>query len=289
MMIGDKKKFNTCFITLKAIGATGELPGGDELDGPAATAVQGVTSISAASSNPDFIAMLTKAIEDTNNDGSVCPSNASKIRKFTILPRDFSVTTGEFTPTFKLKRSVVTRNATYAAVIDMLYESKETYVPFSSAIVEEKEPEKVEVAPPQPAAALPNVIDPEETSAPAPAPEATPTIEPEAAPAKEPEVAAAPAPAPAPESEPEPEPEAAPAKEPEAPAPEPEAAAAPAPAPEPEPEPEPEAAAAEAEGKVVEETPADSTDVSIAIEPEAEAAPAEAAPADSVTVDVNEE
>merc|ERR1719356_2006705 len=34
MMVGDKRKFNTCLVTLKAKGATGEQPGGDELDGP---------------------------------------------------------------------------------------------------------------------------------------------------------------------------------------------------------------------------------------------------------------
>merc|ERR1719159_2099014 len=36
IMVGDKRKFNTCLVTLKAKGATGEQPGGDELDGPAA-------------------------------------------------------------------------------------------------------------------------------------------------------------------------------------------------------------------------------------------------------------
>ena len=41
MMVGDKRKYNVCLITLKAKGATGELPGGDELDGDALTIYEG--------------------------------------------------------------------------------------------------------------------------------------------------------------------------------------------------------------------------------------------------------
>jgi len=35
MMVGDKRKYNTCLVTLKAVGATGEQAGTDQLDGPA--------------------------------------------------------------------------------------------------------------------------------------------------------------------------------------------------------------------------------------------------------------
>ena len=34
-MFGDRRKYNVCFVTLKAVGANGEVPGTDELDGPA--------------------------------------------------------------------------------------------------------------------------------------------------------------------------------------------------------------------------------------------------------------
>lgn len=54
MMVGDKKKYNTCVVTLKAKGATGELPGGDDLDGAALEVSPGVTTVSAAMKDPKF-------------------------------------------------------------------------------------------------------------------------------------------------------------------------------------------------------------------------------------------
>merc|ERR1739845_227397 len=37
MMIGDKRKYNVCLVTLKAVGANGESPGTDDLDAGAKT------------------------------------------------------------------------------------------------------------------------------------------------------------------------------------------------------------------------------------------------------------
>lgn len=127
MMLGDKRKYNVALVTLKALGATGELPGGDSLQ-PDAMGVcgDGVSTITAAKSDATCIAAIEKAIKDTNKDGDACPSNAAKVQKFTILPRDFSVVTEELTPTLKLKRSVVEK--INADVIERMYQSKECYI-----------------------------------------------------------------------------------------------------------------------------------------------------------------
>jgi len=106
MMVGDKRKYNTCVVTLKAKGATGELAGGDELTGPALLVNPAVTLVSQAMNDPVWLKYVEDAIRAANTSAA-CPSNAAKIQKFKILPRDFSVETDEFTPTLKLKRSVV--------------------------------------------------------------------------------------------------------------------------------------------------------------------------------------
>merc|ERR1712070_815015 len=107
MMVGDKKPFNCIVVTLKT---------------------KGVTTVPEAMASSEFIQAITQAINDTNNNEAVCPMNASKVQKFTILPTDFSVSTDELTPTFKLKRSVV--HAKYQTAIDAMYASKSTYVKF---------------------------------------------------------------------------------------------------------------------------------------------------------------
>ncbi|MAL63273.1 MAG: hypothetical protein CL563_09770 [Alphaproteobacteria bacterium] len=128
MMVGDKRKFNVALITLKTKGATGEFPGTDELDGAASNYIKGVTSLRAAMKSKEWIESIKQAIVDTNKDGDVCISRASHIQKFTILPQDFSVTTGELTPTLKLKRGVVDKK--HKAFIDKMYQSRELYIPY---------------------------------------------------------------------------------------------------------------------------------------------------------------
>merc|ERR1712204_56264 len=105
MMIGDKRKYNIALITLKAIGANGEIPGTDDLDAPALSNFPGVKKISEALENKSVADIITKAIGDTNKNGKLVPNNSFKIQKFCILPTNFSEEAGELTPTKKLKRA----------------------------------------------------------------------------------------------------------------------------------------------------------------------------------------
>merc|ERR1719487_1653520 len=89
MMIGDHRKYNVALVTLKAVGANGEIPGTDELDAGAKRLNPSVKTISAAMDDSDWIAAITDAIKKTNQNEKVCPNNAFKIQKFTILPTNF--------------------------------------------------------------------------------------------------------------------------------------------------------------------------------------------------------
>merc|ERR1719473_1587644 len=123
MMIGDKRKYNVALVTLKAVGANGEVPGTDELDAGAARLVAGCTKISQAVDNKEWIAAVTAAITSANNNNKVCLNNSFKIQKFCILDTNFSEEKEQLTPTKKLKRKVV--ETQYAALIDKMYSAAE--------------------------------------------------------------------------------------------------------------------------------------------------------------------
>merc|ERR1711976_472906 len=126
MMIGDKRKYNVCVVTLKAVGANGEVPGTDDLDAGAKRVNPEVKTISAAMDDKTWIETIQKAIDDTNKNTKVVQNNAFSIQKFCILPTNFSEQEGELTPTKKLKRKAV--ETRYQKIIDKMYSSKEKYV-----------------------------------------------------------------------------------------------------------------------------------------------------------------
>jgi long-chain acyl-CoA synthetase len=65
--------------------------------------------------DPDLRAAVQAAVDEANKQ----VSHAESIKKFTILPQDFTEAGGEITPSLKLKRNVVSKN--YATDIEALY------------------------------------------------------------------------------------------------------------------------------------------------------------------------
>ena len=119
VVIGDQKKFLSCLITLK-VELNDEIPT-NELD----TALQfylykkhgiDVKTVEDARTCSNFRDMIWTGIESANLKAI---SKAQTIKKFTILSTDFSVPTGELTPTLKLKRPIIVQKN--KEVIDNLY------------------------------------------------------------------------------------------------------------------------------------------------------------------------
>merc|ERR1739848_262582 len=114
MMFGDRQPFLAALVTLRAQGNPGETPGTDML----ACKIPGSTAktITQARKDEAVIKYITDCIVKGNK---AAPNNAPTIKKFTILPRDFSVQTFELTSTLKTKRSVVLQN--FAEVVARTY------------------------------------------------------------------------------------------------------------------------------------------------------------------------
>ena len=72
-------------------------------------------SVADLRNDPDLVAEIDLAIKDANTH----VSHAESIRKFRILPCDFTVLTGELTPTLKVKRNVVADK--FAEEIEAIY------------------------------------------------------------------------------------------------------------------------------------------------------------------------
>merc|ERR1711976_967934 len=63
MMVGDKRKYNVALVTLKAVGANGEVPGTDQLEAGAARLNPDVKTISSAMKDQAWIDAVTAAVE----------------------------------------------------------------------------------------------------------------------------------------------------------------------------------------------------------------------------------
>ena len=70
-----------------------------------------------AEDNPEVKSEIMTGIKKVNKRAV---SNAAKVHKFMIAPQDFSLVTGELTPTMKVKRHFVIEK--YQRKIDQMYE-----------------------------------------------------------------------------------------------------------------------------------------------------------------------
>jgi long-chain-fatty-acid--CoA ligase ACSBG len=113
MVIGDFKKYLSAFITIKADLTGNLLP---EIKADLKEIGSEATNIIEAINCP----MIKKYIEHCLNEvNKKSISRAQLIKKYKILTHDFSIETGELTPTMKLKRKFVTQK--YAKEIDNMY------------------------------------------------------------------------------------------------------------------------------------------------------------------------
>ncbi|MFP7696607.1 AMP-dependent synthetase/ligase [Trueperella sp. LYQ143] len=106
--IGDRKPFISALITLDAEMLPGWLTAHNL---PA-------MDVSQACTHPQVLASLQRAIEKTNKH----VSRAESIRKFTVIPGDFSVENELLTPSLKVRRDVVAQR--FSREIEAIYAEK---------------------------------------------------------------------------------------------------------------------------------------------------------------------
>uniref|UniRef100_A0A2S2NUQ0 long-chain-fatty-acid--CoA ligase n=2 Tax=Aphidini TaxID=33387 RepID=A0A2S2NUQ0_SCHGA len=123
-LIGDKRKFLSILLSLKCeVHAETAEP----LDTLTPEVISWLSSLNCkftkvsevvANKPKEVLDAIQKGIDAANKKAI---SNAQKIQKFTILPVDFSLPTGELGPTLKIKRPVV--NEKYKDLIEEFYKN----------------------------------------------------------------------------------------------------------------------------------------------------------------------
>jgi long-chain acyl-CoA synthetase len=105
VLIGDKFPYLTALV----------VPNFENL--ATAFAEKGVTGLSAAdlARHPETEALVGAAVRQVNSELAV----HERIRRFTLLARDFSVEEGEITPTLKVRRRVIAER--YGSLIEQMY------------------------------------------------------------------------------------------------------------------------------------------------------------------------
>jgi len=104
LVVGDQQPFIACLVTLDPEALV-----------PWATARGKSPDPAALADDPDVRAEIQAGVDEANK----AVSKAEAIRKFAILPVDWTEEGGQLTPSMKLKRSVVMKE--FAAEVDALY------------------------------------------------------------------------------------------------------------------------------------------------------------------------
>jgi long-chain acyl-CoA synthetase len=106
MVVGDQRPFIGCLVTLDTEALPGWLKAHGKDEG---------TPLETLIDDPQVQAEIQSAVDEANK----AVSKAEAIRKFSILPVDWTEEGGQMTPSLKLKRSVVMKE--FAGEVDALY------------------------------------------------------------------------------------------------------------------------------------------------------------------------
>jgi long-subunit acyl-CoA synthetase (AMP-forming) len=105
VVIGDRQRYLSVLLTLNA----------DRIKTDAEACGSGAKDAESAAKDEKFLGFLQRQIDAVNTR----LARVQAVKKFKVIPQDFSVEGGELTPTMKVKRKVVTEK--YKSEIDQLY------------------------------------------------------------------------------------------------------------------------------------------------------------------------
>ena len=120
-LVGDGRKFCSAIFTLDVAAILRDKLG---VDGPKVPKDPGKQlamlkekgqTLSNYTDSPEIFSEIESAVDILNEQFS----NPEQVKKFVILPRDFTVDDGELTPTLKIRRKQISEN--WASEIESMY------------------------------------------------------------------------------------------------------------------------------------------------------------------------
>ena len=124
MIVGEQRRFMSALITFKVevdmkTGTPSTNLTADSIKFIKDNAGVDVKTSEEACSNQKVFECIQKCVNETNK---TLVSKAAHIKKFALIPVDFSLPGGELTPTMKLKRKVTEQK--YIDVVEKIYASE---------------------------------------------------------------------------------------------------------------------------------------------------------------------